>query len=188
MSVVATTPLSVDEFLARATAMSDGRHELVDGQIIAMAPESVRHNQIKGRAFRALADGIKQAALDCEAYTDGVAVRINARTCRIPDASVQCGSIDPDSMELTEPLIVVEVVSPSSGRGDTGAKVAEYFTVPSIRHYLIVDPFGARVILHSRTDRSGAILTTILTQGPIRLDPPGFAILAEALLGASIEG
>ena len=52
---------------------------------------------------------------------------------REPDAAVQCGvPTDLDSMVLEAPLIVVEVTSPSSERDDTGDKLVEYFSVPSI--------------------------------------------------------
>jgi Uma2 family endonuclease len=188
MNVRAKARLTVEEFFAWSATQDDGRAELVDGEIVVMAAETVRHNQLKLRAAIALGDAIRAAGLGCSVFGDGVAVRTGEQTCRIPDASVQCGPVDPESMELTDPVIVVEVVSLSSGRSDTGAKVGEYFRVPSIRHYLIIDPFGGRLILHSRADASATIATTVVTQGPVRFDPPGFTVLAEDLLGTAGEG
>lgn len=182
MNLRASARLTVDEFLAWSAKQEDCRAELVNGEIVAMAAETVRHNRHKSRAVRALGDGVVEAGLSCEAFGDGIAVRIDAHSCRIPDASVQCGPVDPDSLELSNPVIVVEVVSPSSERGDTGTKVGDYFRVPSIRHYLILDPYSRGAVLHSRETDGGSIATSVFSTGPIRFDPPGFSVQAEDLL------
>ena len=68
-------------------------------------------------------------------FTDGMTVKIDKHTSREPDAAVQCGAkVNLDSITLDAPMIVVEVVSPSSERDDTGSKLAECFSVPSILH------------------------------------------------------
>ena len=74
-------------------------------------------------------------------------VVIDNETSREPDAAVQCNvAIDLDSTVLEALLIVVEAVSPSSVRDDTGDKLVEYFSVASIRHYLIVNPYKRVVV------------------------------------------
>jgi Uma2 family endonuclease len=78
-------------------------------------------------------------------------------------------------------LIVVEVVSPSSERDDTGDKLLEYFSVASIRHYLIVRPEQGAVIHHARAE-GGEIVTRILTSGVIDLTPPGLSVPIEQIL------
>ena len=103
------------------------------------------------RWLRALDDAIKRAGLPCTVFTDGMTVVIDNETSREPDAAVQCGvAVDLDSMVLQAPLIVVEITSPSSERDDTGDKLVEYFSVPSIRHYLIVNPAKNVVVHHAR--------------------------------------
>ena len=77
----------------------------------------------------------------CTVFPDGVTVVIDNEHAREPDAAVQCGvAIRSQFVILVAPLIVVEVISPSSERDDTDEKLVEYFSVPSIHHYLIVNP------------------------------------------------
>jgi Uma2 family endonuclease len=101
---------------------------------------------------------------------------------REPDASVQCGApADLDSMILETPLIVVEVTSPSSERTDTDVKLAEYFSVPSIRHYLIVDPVK-KVVVHHARGQAGDIARHVASSGEIDLTPPGMTVPVAELL------
>jgi Uma2 family endonuclease len=74
-----------------------------------------------------------------------------------------------------DPLILVEVVSPSSKARDSGGKRGDYFRLPSLRHYLIVKTEN-RAIIHHERDTAGAITTRIIRDGPIRLDPPGIEL------------
>ena len=84
-------------------------------------------------------------------------------------------------MTLEAPLIVVEVTSPSSERGDTDETLVEYFSVPSIRHYLIVSPVKKVVIHHARS-QGGDITTRIASTGEIDLPPPGTTVAVAELL------
>jgi Uma2 family endonuclease len=163
--------MTVDEFLAWTVGRPD-RDELIDGEPIAMAPEGARHNVVKGRIFRSLGDAVQAAGLSCAVFTDGMTMRIDEHVTREPDAAVQCGvAQDLDATVLAAPMIVVEVTSPSSGGVDSGTKLADYFQVPSIEHYLILDTARARVI-HHRRDRDA--VRSIVVAGPaLRLDPPG---------------
>ena len=77
------------------------------------------------------------------------------------------------AVEVPDPLIVVEVVSPSSAGTDRGAKLEGYFRLASVRHDLIVLTEPKRVIHHERTD-DGTLRTRILGDGP--LDPPGLSL------------
>lgn len=182
------TRMKVPEFLAWAEAQPRGRYELVDGEIVAMAPERVRHNLVKFAVARALEDAVKSANLPCTVFTDGVGIVINDETVREPDASVQCG-VEPnlDAMTLDAPLIVVEVASPASERHDTHAKLIEYFSIRSIRHYLIILPEKCVVVHHQRND-GGTIDTRIGRDGEIDLTPPGMTVSVLALLGPSSAG
>ena len=83
---------------------------------------------------------------------------------------------------MTEPLIVVEIVSPSTEGVDANVKFAEYFSVPSIMHYLIVWPKQRYCYHHQRID-DNKVLTTIVRSGVIEFDPPGFAISFDSFFG-----
>ena len=56
-----------------------------------------------------------------------------------------------------------------------GLKLADYFRIPSLRHYLIVDT-DSQVVIHHRRDEEGRIEVRIVHDGPLTLDPPGLAI------------
>jgi len=184
MTALPKVRMTVPEFLAWAEAQPRGRYELVRGQVVAMAPERARHNLAKGAVFRVLADAVSRAGLPCVVFTDGMTVAIDKDNAREPDAAVQCAAVaDLDSTVLAAPLIVVEVVSPSSEQDDTSDKLVEYFSVPSIRHYLTVKP-EKRVVIHHARDEAGGISTRIVTDGDITFEPPGFTISVEPILAS----
>ena len=179
MTIQQKIRMTVEDYLVWAVAQP-GRYELVDGEPLAMASERARHNKVKYRICRALDDAIECAGLPCEVFTDGMTVVIDPHTAREPDASVQCGlTQDLDSMVLPAPLIVVEVVSPSNPKMDTTTKLVEYFKVPSIQHYLILQP-DQRAAIHHRRAGEG-IETRIVTAGDVRFDPPGFSLTVDGL-------
>jgi Uma2 family endonuclease len=72
------------------------------------------------------------------------------------------------------------VLSPSTAAIDHGRKLSGYFSIPSVQHYLILDP-ERRVVIHHKRGGGEAIETRVLTGGVARLDPPGFEVAVEAL-------
>jgi Uma2 family endonuclease len=169
--------MTADEFIAWALAQPEGaHHELVGGLVVGMAPERAGHVRGKQRLFRLLADAIAAAGLPCEAFVDGLAVQVDETTVYQPDALVRCGPpLADDVVRIVDPLIVVEVAAPSSRSRDAGLKLADYFRVASVRHYLIVAT-DIRTVIHHRRDAAGTILTRIVRDGPVLLDPPGLVL------------
>jgi len=175
--------MTSEEFLKWADTQAEGRFELVDGQVVAMSPEQIAHTRTKSAVWRALSLALEEAGLPCEAFADGVSVVTGPYKTREPDASVQCGGVDdPTALALDRPLIVVEVVSPTTEADDHGAKFAEYFSVATIRHYLVVDG-EQRTVLHHRRSDDGSIETKALRDGWIEFDPPGFKVAVHDLFG-----
>jgi Uma2 family endonuclease len=172
MSARPKAGMTVDEYLAWAEDQP-GRYELLDGTVIAMSPEGAGHAETKAAVHAALVAGIRARGLACYALPDGMTVRINDVTAYEPDALVYCGAKLPAAaVEVPNPVIVVEVLSPSTRRIDLSGKLADYFHLPSIAHYLIGDPEKPRILHHARAT-GDAILTRIVTDGSIKLDPPG---------------
>jgi Uma2 family endonuclease len=175
--------MSVAEFLDWAERQP-GRYELSRGYVIAMTPPSIAHSRIKFAACAALRAAIKRAGKPSEALVDGPGVVYRDESCYIPDVVVYCGErISGRQNIVPDPLIVVEVTSPSTAWLDKSAKLADYFALPSLAHYLIVDPDGAFVVHHRREDQT-AIRTEILRGGEIALDPPGITIAIADLFEA----
>jgi Uma2 family endonuclease len=169
--------MTADEFIDWAMNQPETEHyELAGGEVIAMAPERLTHARAKLHITNRLNAAIDAAGADCEAIIDGPAVVVDPATVYEPDAMVRCGpDLDGEAVRISDPVIVVEVLSRSTKGRDTGAKLADYFRLPSVRHYLIVRAEDRIIIHHARTG-DGPILTRILRDGPIALDPPGITL------------
>lgn len=151
------------------------RYERVAGEPVAMSPERVEHVRIKNRVWAALDRAIQRAGLDCEALGDGVTIEVDDDTDHEPDAVVNYGpKLPPDATAASNPVIVVEVLSPSTQSIDSSDKLADYFRVPSIQHYLIVRAKRREIIHHSRTGLE--IVARMINIGKIVLNPPGIEI------------
>jgi Uma2 family endonuclease len=175
MAALTNARMNVDEYLAWAEGRP-GRYELYDGVVHAMTPERAAHAEIKLAVHVALVAAIRARRLPCLVLPDGMTVRIDAATAYEPDASVYCGAkLAPSALEVANPIVVVEVLSPSTGRIDASLKLAGYFRVPSVMHYLIFDPDQPLIIHHARTT-GDSILTRVVREGAITLDPPGLVL------------
>lgn len=166
--------MTVDEFLSWSAA-APGRYELIHGEAVAMTPERIGHSRTKFAVQSALEKAIVDRGIACRMVPDGATVRVDARTAYEPDALVYCGqALSDDDVEVPNPVIVVEVLSPGTAGHDTGAKLVGYFRLASVTHYLIVDPVR-RVVVHHR--RSEALIETrILAEGVLSLSPPGLEL------------
>ena len=180
-----TAPMTVDEYLVWGET-HPGKYELHDGVIVKMPSEQAGHLKVKGRAHMELHRAVKASGRsDLHVLPDGATVRIAPHRAYEPDALVYAGPELPDTaIEVPNPVIVVEVLSPSTANFDATQKLIGYFGVPSIAHYLIVHPAELPVILHSR-QADGTILTRLLQSGTVKLDPPGIEIDIASLLAAS---
>jgi Uma2 family endonuclease len=183
MATLTKPRMTVDEFLTWAKN-APGRYELLKGELHAMSPEGVGHAERKGAIYSALRVSIRAFGLPCHALPDGATVRIDDMTAYEPDALVYCGEkLSPTALEVPNPVIVVEVLSPSTRRVDVSLKLVGYFRLPSLAHYLIIDPAQPSIIHHAR-HAGGDILTRIVTDGELSLDPPGIKITLADIYGA----
>ena len=85
-------------------------------------------------------------------------------------------------LEVPNPVIVGEVLSPSTRKFDMGDKMSGYFTLPSLHHYLIVDP-DRSLLIHHRRGSGTEPDTEIVTSPSLRLDPPGIDVDLTEVLG-----
>lgn len=181
MSETAEKLMSVDEFIVWAEDR-EGKWELHDGVPVAMTPERAHHSRVKAFVVNGLLVAIQREGLSCAVYADGLAVRIGVRRAFIPDVLIVCPPAPDHALETDSPLLVVEVLPPSTAAFDHGAKLEAYFTLPSLMHCMLIDPDRRVLILHSR-GRGDVIETRILHDGSVRLDPPGLALEVGELFG-----
>jgi Uma2 family endonuclease len=164
MNAPAIKRMTVREFLAWAEAREDARRELVRGEIVAMAPERAAHVRAKLLAVIALRAAIADGRFPCEAFAEGLAVMVDEETCDLRGGSVtRCTNCD-------RPVIIVEVLSPSTRGLDKTIKLADYFRIPSLRHYLIVDLTRRHVVRYSRQP-DGVVTVAVARDGDLTLAP-----------------
>lgn len=129
------------------------RHEYIAGEIYAMAGGTPEHAALAAAVLRAIGNRLPAG---CRAYTSDLRVRIvDGDVTTYPDGAVICGKVtraDDDALAATNPVLLVEVTSPSTEAYDRGAKLELYQRVASLREILIVSHDRARVSVHRRDD------------------------------------
>jgi Uma2 family endonuclease len=174
-------PKTLDEFRAWHERQPEV-WEFIYGVPKLMAPGSKAYTLIKSNAHAALAQAVRGAG--CRALVDGAIIEVEGSSL-IPDLVVTCSPLDFATPRVEDPIIIVEVLSPSNEKDDTGRKLALYLKIPSLRHYLVIEQDRRQIVHHQRRDDlGGAFLTSIAPPDPLRLDPPGI----EIALGAFYEG
>ena len=183
MNLVLPTRMTVDEFLRWSERQESGRYELEAGRVVTMPAETFGHVTIKDRVKDAFKAAIARAGIPYFAVPDGMSVRIDADRAYEPDTLVAALPAPPDeALEIGNPIIVVKVLSPSSIRRDLTTKVVGYARVPSIAHYVVIDP-SERVVLHYRRKGDALVPPEHPTEDVLRLDPPGLAVPVGEMLG-----
>jgi len=111
-------------------------------------------------------------------------VQVDDETIYEPDALVhRQQDLAPNAVVVPDPLVVVEVLSPTTRGRDAAAKLEDYFRIASVWHYLLFKT-ERPVVIHHRRGRDGAIATRVLYGGPLALDPPGIVLELDHLLTA----
>jgi Uma2 family endonuclease len=144
-------PLSVEEYL-RLEETSPVRHEYVAGSIHALAGASKRHNRIAGNIYTHLRAAARGGT--CHVYFGDVKVRVADDVVYYPDVVVTCGVDGGDPYVVSDPCLVVDVVSPSTEMTDRREKAAAYKRLSTVQAYVIVYQDRRRVEHHYR-DRDG---------------------------------
>ncbi len=143
------------------------------------------HARVKYLLMRQFDEAIRSARVPYEADVDGLSVRIGPSTLFVPDVVVYPkGKVADDDLIAIDPIIVVEVLSPSSTNKDLVTKAKAYGTVNSIAHYLVVDPDGRQIRSFSRSGKELVVSADAIGQGSLRLEPPGLDIDIDACFPA----
>lgn len=141
--------LSIDEYLAGERDV-EIRHEYVTGYVYAMAGASNRHNRIAGNLYIRLDEHLADGP--CAPYISDMKVKVSESVVYYPDVVVACDNPWKDPYYCTHPVLVVEVLSPSTQRIDQNEKLAAYQNMPCIRDYLIVAQDQMRIDWHHRLE------------------------------------
>lgn len=124
------------------------RHELVDGEIVAMTGARVAHVRMVRRLMHRLVDHLRGSS--CEAFANDLRIVVPLGDSYYPDILVICGDARPadDDNQVELATVTIEVSSPSTWRHDAQRKRWGYLSVPTLEHYLLIDPaeIGAEVV------------------------------------------
>src|SRR5438128_5123958 len=146
MQSTAEKLMSLEEFLAWEREQPE-RHEYAGEVITMMTGGSLDHSTIASNLWTALRDRLRGSA--CRAFRGDTKVIAN-NSIRYPDLSVTCTLVRGNDDVVLEPVLVIEVVSPSTEREDRGRKKFDYFATPAIQQYAIVEQDERRVDLYTR--------------------------------------
>jgi Uma2 family endonuclease len=129
--------MTIEEFLDWPGDSSGKKFELVDGEPRAMAPASVPHGIIQAN----IAGILRSHLIGSRCYVvvePGVIPRVRSDTnMRVPDLAVSCELPGGGQRALTEPTLVVEILSPSN-ESETRENVWAYTTIPTVREILLI--------------------------------------------------
>jgi Uma2 family endonuclease len=174
--------MTIEEYLAAEEPRED-RHELFDGEMVPMKPSNAGHSLMVTNIAVAIR-GAKQGS-GCVTFGPNLKVCIDeTRLIAYPDVTVVCGPPafqDSGRQIVSNPTVLVEVISPSSEDYDRGVKGTLYRFVPSLREFLLVDqirtsvehfqrlPDGTWQIIHHQDMDSTVDLQSIGVELPIAL-------------------
>lgn len=169
---------SLAEFLAWEAHQPD-RHEFFRGEVFAMVGGSARHNRVimnLGSRIAAHLDGS-----GCQVFTESMKVQI-AEGILYPDVVVTCGKAEAgDEQIVSDPKLVIEVLSPSTKGYDQRDKFVLYRSLPSLREYALIDPSDRRVEVYTAADAGAWLLVDQTKAGALTLSSIGLTLPMDAV-------
>ncbi len=162
MAEPAIRGMTVDEFL-RWEDGTDTRYELVGGVVVAMAPPSPAHGFLAARLCIAIGSALRSRPPCMVQIEAGVARPGRDDTYYVADLAVTCNLPPPDEPVIGEPLLIVEVLSPTTASHDRQRKVADYRQIASVQEILLID---SQTVFAEVLRRNGDQWITEIVQGP----------------------
>lgn len=135
---------TIEEYLA-FEVKSEVRHEYENGLILEMSGGTINHGVISDNVYNAFRQRIRKNGSDCKTYSDNIKIRIETLNQFVyPDAMVICGGIersDKDPESVTNPKVIIEVLSKSTAGYDRGDKFHKYRQLDAFQEYILIDQY-----------------------------------------------
>lgn len=145
--------ISAEDYLA-IERESKEKHEYFEGQIYAMAGASNEHNDITYNINRIVAPFLHGKG--CKLYGSDFRVHIPANTLyTYPDFTIVCGKAETTDIytdNLTNPTVIIEILSASTKDYDRGSKFMLYRSINSLKEYILIDSTRISVELYSKQE------------------------------------
>ncbi len=126
--------ISSEDYL-KGELLSEVKHELIDGQVYAMAGASANHDRISGNLY--IKFGIHLENTPCEPFGSDMKVKVDSNFF-YPDVTVDCHFDDSEPYFTETPVIIVEVLSRSTRRTDETIKLMSYINIPTLQEYVLI--------------------------------------------------
>lgn len=169
--------MSVAEFLSWDDG-TDTRYELVGGQPVAMAPPSGAHAVIVMNLGRQIGNRLGPPCY--VAAEAGIVPADRADTWYQADLVVSCSPLEPEARWIADPVLIVEVLSPSTAQHDRGTKLFDYREIASVQEILLVSSEARRVEVWRR-EGPRWIVETLIGDAELRLAAVGGPIPLAAI-------
>lgn len=147
------TRMTYADYLA-AEELSTEKHEYLAGEVWAMAGGTPEHAALAARLIAELDSALRDRP--CRVFTSDARVRVTATDLTTyPDVTVVCEKLESDPIDpnaITNPVLLVEVLSDSTEAYDRGEKASHYRHIPSLREYVLVSQRSPRIEVYRRND------------------------------------
>ena len=155
---------------------SEVRHEYFEGEVFAMAGASKAHNLLVQNALISLRNALR--ARGCQVFVENVRLEAKKNSYyTYPDVVVSCDPADRhDPYLVRQPVLIVEILSPSTGDYDRTTKFENYQKMPSLRHYILISQ-SAWIVEWFRRDEAGQWIYTLLTGPDSTLEIPDLGLV-----------
>lgn len=138
MAKTALKPMTVAEFLGWEDG-TDTRYELLGGEPVAMAPPAVAHGILALRLGARIEAALRARPPCLVQSAAGIARPDRDDTCYVADLAVTCARLQPGQHLMTDPLLIVEILSPGTVAHDRHTKVPDYRRIASVQEILLID-------------------------------------------------
>ncbi len=138
--------ISEADYLA-GEIISDVKHELIDGEVYAMAGASRNHQRLVGNFFTALSQHL--IVHPCEPFASEIKVKVD-HCFFYPDVLVVCDDDNGNEYYTDKPTIIVEVLSKATRRTDKTIKLHAYKALPSLQEYVLIEQDHVEIVVYRR--------------------------------------
>lgn len=177
--------MTLAQFLAWEEAQPE-RHEFYRGETFAMVGGAARHNRVILNLAGRIGDQLE--GTPCQVFAESMQVQI-ADGVLYPDVLVTCGKAEAgDEKVITDPKLIVEVLSPSTKGYDQRDKFALYRNLPSLREYALIDPATRQVEVFTMAQAGAWLFTDQSKADTLTLDSIGLQLpMAAVFKGVEID-
>ncbi|HLG17301.1 MAG TPA: Uma2 family endonuclease [Blastocatellia bacterium] len=143
---------------------SEVRFEFWDGEIFAMSGDTLAHETIMGNTYDLFRSGLRRS--QCSVFGSNMQIKVpSAPPYRYADGSVVCGKVEVERFNgndlLLNPILIYEVLSPSTEAYDRGDKLTHYKSIASLREYLLIAQHRPHITQYVRRDDGGWSYTEV---------------------------